>query len=136
ARSHVSAQSPVVGSRTDREVLLVEGSRSDREVLLVEGSRSDREVLLVEGSRSDREALLVEGSRSDRLETVEFDHAAALRAASAEAESALRAAQAAPEVARIRRPDAAPAADTPSRFASMGVIDPDSSNSADLDEIL
>lgn len=76
----------------------------------------------------------------------EFDHAAALRAASAEAERSLRAAQASPEVARIGRPVAepvAPAAEStvastaaPSRFASMGVIDPEASNATDLDEIL
>lgn len=98
--------------------------------------QSDREFLLVDRSQGDREFLLVEGSRSDRLETVGPDHAAALRAASAEAESSLRAAQASPKVARIGRPATAPAADAPSRFASMGVIDPDASNAADLDEIL
>lgn len=82
------------------------------------------------------EPMRVEGSRSNRLETAGPDHAAVLRAASAEAESVLRAAQSSPEVARISRPAAMPAADAPSRFASMGVIDPDASNSADLDEIL
>ncbi|MEO7350115.1 MAG: hypothetical protein ABIW32_09715 [Terrimesophilobacter sp.] len=65
----------------------------------------------------------------------EFDHAAALRAASVESERALRAAQAAPEVARISRPVQAPA-EAPSRFASMGVLDPNASNATDLDEIL
>lgn len=67
--------------------------------------------------------------------SAEFDHVAALRAASAEAERALRAAQAAPEVARISRPAAAPA-EAPSRFATMGVLDPNASNATDLDEIL
>lgn len=68
----------------------------------------------------------------------EFDHAAALRAASAEAERSLRAAQESPQVARIGRPDAEPVvpAAVPSRFASMGVIDPEAGNAADLDEIL
>lgn len=65
----------------------------------------------------------------------EVDHAAALRAASAEAERALRAAQAAPEIARISRPESAPA-ETPSRFAAMGVLDPNANNATDLDEIL
>ena len=67
------------------------------------------------------------------------DHAAALRAASAEAERALRAAQSAPEVTRIERapapvPAAAPAAQ--SRFARMGVIDTKDAAPADLDDIL
>ena len=66
-----------------------------------------------------------------------FDHAAALREASAEAERALRKAQASPEVARISRPAAASEPITaPSRFASMGVLDPSTNNAADLDEIL
>lgn len=84
-----------------------------------------------------RESLVVEGSRSDRLETVQPDHAAAMRAASAQAERALRTAQASPNVARIGRPAVTeqPAA-TQSRFASMGVIDPTTRNETDLDEIL
>lgn len=67
----------------------------------------------------------------------EFDHAAALRAASAEAERVLREAQVSPDVARIGRPTAASEASTGlSRFASMGVLDPSSNSAADLDEIL
>lgn len=73
----------------------------------------------------------------------EFEHAAALRVASADAERALRAAQTAPEVTRISRPStpqAAPAAAvgrfTAGRFEAMGVLDPAASNAADLDEIL
>ena len=77
-------------------------------------------------------------AQSARIETSrsipEPDHAAALRAASAEAERALRAAQSAPEVARIERPAAAPAAQ--SRFARMGVIDTKDAAPADLDDIL
>ena len=64
----------------------------------------------------------------------EYDHAADLRAAAAEAEHALRAAQTAPGVARIERPAAASAA--PSRFARMGVIDTKDAAPADLDDIL
>lgn len=67
----------------------------------------------------------------------EFDHAAALRVASAEAERALREAQASPDVSRIDRPAAASEAPIErSRFASMGVLDPEASNATDLDEIL
>lgn len=66
-----------------------------------------------------------------------FDHAAALRAAAAEAERALRAAQAEPEVARIRRPvTPVSAPEAPSRFARMGVVDAAEVAPADLDDIL
>ncbi|GAA3738602.1 hypothetical protein GCM10022239_12730 [Leifsonia bigeumensis] len=61
------------------------------------------------------------------------DHAAALRAAAAEAEHALRAAHAAPEVTRIA-PPSAPAAE--SRFARMGMVDTKDAAPADLDDIL
>jgi hypothetical protein len=64
----------------------------------------------------------------------EFDHVAALRAASAQAEAALRTAQEAPNVVQIDRPEVFE--ESPSRFASMGVIDPAATNTADLDEIL
>ncbi len=70
------------------------------------------------------------------LTRAEFDHAAELRTASAHAESALRAAQTAPEVARISRPAPEAPAAPPSRFASMGVIDPAGTGATDLDEIL
>ncbi len=77
----------------------------------------------------------------DRLETAGTSHAAALRAASAEAERALRAAQSSPSVARIDRGSASerPAAAgqfATERFANMGIIDPSPIESADLDEIL
>lgn len=102
---------------------------------------SVRESRSVERSHSDRESLVVEGSHSDRLEATKPDHAALLRAASAEAESALRSAQDAPNVARIsQRPAAEPATAeppaSPSRFASMGVVDPSANTETDLDEIL
>jgi hypothetical protein len=89
-------------------------------------SRSERGSL-AEASRTVRGSLSVEGSRSDRLETAQPDHAELLRAASAEAESSLRAAQSSPEVTRIQRP---------SRFAKMGMIDAADAAPADLDEIL
>lgn len=69
--------------------------------------------------------------------TEPFDHAAALRAASAEAERALRAAQSAPEVTRIERPAAAPVAPAaPSRFSRMGLVETKDAPPADLDDIL
>jgi ABC-type multidrug transport system fused ATPase/permease subunit len=69
--------------------------------------------------------------------TEPFDHAAALRAASAEAERALRAAQDAPEVTRIERLAATPVAPAAqSRFARMGLVDTKDAAPADLDEIL
>lgn len=94
--------------------------------------------------RDDHTPVSVQGSRSDRLETGQPDHAELLRAAAAEAERALRAAQAAPEVARLPRPAAASAepriaardASAPSRFARMGVLDSAEAAPADLDEIL
>ncbi len=78
---------------------------------------------------------------SARIETgealPEYDHAAALRAASAEAERALREAQSAPEVTRIEPPAASPVAPAAqSRFARMGVIDTKDAAPADLDDIL
>ncbi len=82
------------------------------------------------------------GLRSARLEADRPDHAALLRAASAEAELSLRAAQTAPEVTRLSRPAAAvpematPGISKPSRFARMGVVDPADAAPADLDEIL
>ena len=81
-------------------------------------------------------------AQSARIETsrsiLESDHAAALRAASAEAERALRVAQTSPEVTRIQRPAAAPASApaAQSRFARMGVIDTKDAAPADLDDIL
>ncbi len=94
--------------------------------------------------RSGAGPLMVEGSQSDRLETAEPDHAALLRAASAEAERALRVAQGEPEVTRIERPAAASASPSvatqttaaPSRFAQMGVLDESDAAPANLDEIL
>jgi hypothetical protein len=53
----------------------------------------------------------------------------ALRAAAAEAEATLRAAQASPEVVRLRSPQ-------PSKYARMGVIGPDAVETPDLDEVL
>ena len=53
----------------------------------------------------------------------------ALRAAAAEAEATLRAAQASPEVVRLRSP-------RPSKYAGMGVIAPDAVETPDLDEVL
>jgi hypothetical protein len=53
----------------------------------------------------------------------------ALRAAAAEAEATLRAAQASPEVVRLR---SAP----PSKYAGMGVLGPDAVETTDLDEVL
>jgi hypothetical protein len=58
--------------------------------------------------------------------------AEALRAAAATSEAALRAAQEAPEVASLR--PVAPA--KPSRYAAMGVLGPDATESTDLDEVL
>lgn len=94
-------------------------------------------------SRADRDLPLVEGSRSDRLETnrpqiTQPDHAELLRVAAAEAERALRAAQAEPEVTRIQRPAASAeqARSAPSRFAGMGVVNATDASPADLDEIL
>jgi hypothetical protein len=54
----------------------------------------------------------------------------ALRAASADAERTLRAAQAAPEVVPLRSSPGS------SRYAGMGVLGPDAVENADLDEIL
>ena len=54
----------------------------------------------------------------------------ALRAAAADAERTLRAAQAAPEVVQLRRTQ------TPSRYAGMGVLGPDAVEAPDLDEAL
>jgi hypothetical protein len=69
--------------------------------------------------------------------TEPFDHAAALRAASAEAERALRAAQDAAEVTRIERPAAASVAPAaPSRFSRMGLVETKDTPPADLDDIL
>ncbi|MBB5633625.1 hypothetical protein BKA04_001848 [Cryobacterium mesophilum] len=76
-----------------------------------------------------------EHSRSAASTERRIDHAAALRVAAAEAESALRAAQASPEVTRIASPSM-PTESAPSRFASMGILDPAGNASADLDEIL
>jgi hypothetical protein len=53
----------------------------------------------------------------------------ALRAAAAEAEATLRAAQASPEVVRLR-------SSTPSKYARMGVLGPDAVETTDLDEVL
>jgi hypothetical protein len=68
------------------------------------------------------------------------DPAQLLRAAQAEAERALAAAHAEPEVVPFRRREAeAPAASAvpaASRFASMGVVDPAASAMPDLDEVL
>lgn len=65
------------------------------------------------------------------------DHAAALRAASAEAERALRAAQDAAEVTRIERPAAIPVAPAAqSRFSRMGLVETKDAPPADLDDIL
>lgn len=84
-----------------------------------------------------RSAVAHVSAQQARLSTEEFDHAAALRAASAEAERALRDAQESPDIAHIGRASAVPEAPVErSRFASMGVIDPNASNAADLDEIL
>jgi hypothetical protein len=53
----------------------------------------------------------------------------ALRAAAADAEATLRAAQASPEVVRLR-------SSPPSKYAGMGVIGPDAVATPDLDEVL
>jgi hypothetical protein len=53
----------------------------------------------------------------------------ALRAAAAEAEATLRAAQASPEVVRLR-------SSRPSKYAGMGVLGPDAVEATDLDEVL
>jgi hypothetical protein len=53
----------------------------------------------------------------------------ALRAAAAEAEATLRAAQASPEVVRLR-------SSRPSKYAGMGVLGPDAVETTDLDEVL
>jgi hypothetical protein len=53
----------------------------------------------------------------------------ALRAAAAEAEATLRAAQASPEVVRLR-------SSRPSKYAGMGVLGPDAVQATDLDEVL
>ncbi len=94
-------------------------------------------------ARSARSHVSGQAEGERRLErsdvSAELDHAVALRAASEQAQRALRAAQESPEVARLRQPTApavAPAAAAPSRFASMGVLDPTASNTTDLDEIL
>lgn len=63
------------------------------------------------------------------------DPAEVLRAAAAEAERALRSAQAEQEVARIRAAPVAPVA-APSRFASMGFVENADAVSTDLDDIL
>lgn len=65
-----------------------------------------------------------------RVVTSQGDLQEALRAASADAERTLRAAQAAPEVVRLRSSPGS------SRYAGMGVLGPDAVESADLDEIL
>jgi hypothetical protein len=84
-------------------------------------------------------------ARSARIETSDYDHAAALLAAAAEAERALREAQAAPEITRIERPAPAAAAvpaavptsaPAASRFARMGILDETDAAPADLDDIL
>lgn len=62
---------------------------------------------------------------------VRADLAEALRAAAAASEEALRAAQESPEVAPLR-----PASRTPSKYAGMGVLDADATESRDLDEVL
>lgn len=83
-----------------------------------------------------------DGSRGELVEAGalqhrEVDHAAALRAAAAEAERALRTALSSPEVARIERPVAPPAAPAAeSRFARMGRVDTADAAPADLDDIL
>lgn len=86
-------------------------------------------------SRSGR-GIQVEGSRDDHVETARPDHAALLRAAAAEAEMSLRAAQTEPEVTRIERAPAAATIAVPSKFARMGVFDAADAAPADLDEIL
>lgn len=53
----------------------------------------------------------------------------ALRAAAADAEATLRAAQASPEVVRLR-------SSRPSKYAGMGVLGPDAVQQTDLDEVL
>lgn len=53
----------------------------------------------------------------------------ALRAAAAEAEATLRAAQSSPEVVRLR-------SSKPSKYARMGVLGPDAVETTDLDEVL
>lgn len=58
------------------------------------------------------------------------DLEAALRAATAEAETTLRAAQAAPEVVQLRPASSA------SPYARMGVLGPDAVETRDLDEVL
>lgn len=62
---------------------------------------------------------------------VQADLAASLRAAAAASEAALRAAQESPEVAPLR-----PAAPTSSKYARMGLLDADATESPDLDEVL
>ena len=62
-----------------------------------------------------------------------------MRAAAAEAERALRAAHAEPEVVAFPRSAPAPAstpAAAPSRYAQMGIVDPGASHAIDLDEAL
>ncbi|MGV8969209.1 MAG: hypothetical protein ACOH1J_02035 [Microbacteriaceae bacterium] len=71
-----------------------------------------------------------------------FDHESAmahLRAAAAQSDAALRRAHSAPEVSLFSRP-ASPAATpdvvAPSRFASMGIVDPREISAPDLDDVL
>lgn len=66
-----------------------------------------------------------------REDAPRVDLAQALRAAAAESEAALRAAQEAPEVAPLR---AVPRA--PSKYAGMGVLGADATATPDLDEVL
>jgi hypothetical protein len=65
-----------------------------------------------------------------RITVPSVDSATLLRAAAAEAERALRAAQAEPEVAELRP------ASPPSRYAAMGMLDERGVQTPDLDEVL
>jgi hypothetical protein len=71
------------------------------------------------------------------LHRAAIDHAAVMAAASAEAEKAQRAAAAAAQrPMRTEAPAAVPAAESPSRFASMGLVDGLPTHAPDLDEVL
>jgi len=94
-------------------------------------------------SHSARAGLAAQQDQATELaRSAQPNHAALLKAASAEAEHALRVAHAEPEVARIAPPAAESATESatntprPNRFARMGVVEESDSAPADLDEIL
>jgi predicted phage tail protein len=81
--------------------------------------------------------LYLERAEPPRVAASTVDADALMRAAAAEAERALRAAHAEPEVVAFPRSAPAPApAAAPSRYAQMGIVDPGASHAIDLDEAL